>query len=183
MITTSRMRALLLVLSTASIAACGAEGGDGSFTPNLPKDEPPTSQLEDPQPIDRVVDGDTLDIYLDGVAETVRVKGIDTPELYSEPVEDFAALARDFTLSRVGAAVDVVFDSACGASPLSTCRDSYDRLLAYITVSNGDDLAAGLLERGLARVYVYGGEHFDRRDEYEAIEDAARAQNLGIWSD
>jgi micrococcal nuclease len=166
----------------ASIA-CGGAAGDGASAPTFTEHLPPTSQLEDPQPITRVVDGDTLEIELDGEPETIRVKGVNTPELYSEPPEAWSSQARDFTLSLVGTEIDVIFDSACGANPLQSCRDDYDRLLAYVRVASGADLGAELLERGLARIYIWNNEHFDRRTTYEGLQAAAQSANRGLWSD
>ncbi len=143
-------------------------------------DDPPVSYLEDPVPVTRVVDGDTLELTIDGIEETVRLKGLDTPELYSDPPEAYAAEARAFTQAHAGTEVDLIFDSLCGTP--SACRDGYGRLLAYVRVANGDDLGAEVLAHGLAEVYVFNNEQFDRRSAYEALEAQAQADGLGMWS-
>lgn len=142
--------------------------------------------LEDPVRVLRVIDGDTLEIDLDsnddGEPDHVRMKGIDTPELFSDPgPQPFAEAARDYTLSHVGTDVELVFDSGC--QTITACRDAYDRILAYVKLSNGGDLAAQLLSQGLARVYVFHSEQFDRRAQYEALSAEAQDAELGLWGD
>ncbi len=79
--------------------------------------------------IDRVVDGDTIDVRVGGRVERVRLTGIDTPELAHRP-EDVAechaeeAAAYTAALLPVGTAVRLERDVVG--------RDDYGRLLAYV---------------------------------------------------
>ncbi|MEE8409892.1 MAG: thermonuclease family protein [Myxococcota bacterium] len=145
------------------------------------------SLLTDPVPVNYVVDGDTIDVAFNGTNERIRFKGIDTPELHPQPdgslPEPFAEEAKDFVLLNIGTEVDLEFDSTCPQPPETECRDSTPsrRLLAYIRITNGADLGAMLLEQGLARVFIYAGEPFDRMLEYQAIEQQARDVGRGIW--
>lgn len=75
----------------------------------------------------RVVDGDTVEVALDGKRENVRLIGIDTPETVKPgtPVQCFGPRASDFTHRQLeGRTVRLVF----GVER----RDAYGRLLAYL---------------------------------------------------
>ncbi|GAB6860174.1 thermonuclease family protein [Haloplanus litoreus] len=138
-----------------------------------------------------VVDGDTLDVrFPDGRTDTVRLLGVDTPEVHTEndPAE-FEGVpdteAGRTCLRRQGEAASAVaserladrevtlrFDAAAGR------RGGYDRLLAYV-VTDGESFNAALLERGHARLY---DSSFRNRDRYAALERAAREAGRGVWS-
>ena len=82
----------------------------------------------------RVIDGDTIMIDRDGIAERVRMVGIDTPETVhpSKSVECFGREASDKTKSWLeGRRVRLVADSIEGE------RDKYQRLLGYVYRDDG----------------------------------------------
>jgi micrococcal nuclease len=93
----------------------------------------------------RVVDGDTIEIELDGGREDLRLIGIDTPETVKPgtPVQCYGPRASSFTHRLLeGRTVSVVF----GVER----RDVYGRLLGYVRL--GDRMVnAMLIRRGLAR--------------------------------
>jgi micrococcal nuclease len=182
MMTAWRITALSSVLLLGSTPGCGQES-DYYGLPAAPYEDDRVP-LTDPVQVTRVVDGDTFDIVLDGTDQSVRMKGIDTPELRPNgpyDPEECAEAAREFTFAHIGTAVDLVYDSRCGDNPLATCRDAYNRILAYVRLSSGSDLGALLLRQGLARVYRFNGEDFDSRVAYEDIQDEAEAANAGAW--
>ena len=74
-----------------------------------------------------VVDGDTIEVLIDGTEEDVRYIGVDTPESVKPgaPVECFGPEASAFNERLVdGERVGLVFDAER--------RDDYGRLLAYV---------------------------------------------------
>ena len=95
--------------------------------------------------VTRVVDGDTVEVRIDGEIEDVRYIGVDTPETVKPdtPVQCFGPRASTFNHRLVeGRRVRLVF----GAER----RDAYGRLLAYVYL--GDRFVnAILVRRGLAR--------------------------------
>lgn len=104
----------------------------------------------------RVIDGDTFKVYLACSYKlfcssvSVRVRGIDTPELRSkDPAEKQKAQeARAFTKKFLEG----------GKIRLKDCtKDKYFRLLCDVTV-DGKNLASALLEAGLAKEYEGGGK-------------------------
>lgn len=147
--------------------------------------EPVQSVLVDPLLVRGVMDGDTFEVLRNGEVLRIRMKGIDTPELSgsNDQPEPCAEDAKQFLWDTIGnSEVDLEFDSACGDNPYDTCYDSYDRLLAYVRIQNGDDLAALILNQGLARVYRFNNESFDRLSVYNSAEQRAQNDDLGIWA-
>lgn len=116
-----------------------------------------------------VVDGDTLDVVRDGVTETVRLLGIDTPERGDCGYADATALMTDLVAGRDITLVEGNRDD----------RDRYGRLLRYVEVTvDGATVDVGLrqLEAGLAaEVYDSRTGHppHDREDEYIEADEAA----------
>jgi micrococcal nuclease len=132
------------------------------------------AQSEDGR-VTRVVDGDTLHVTVDGRDETVRLIGIDTPELHKPgtPVECGArAATRVMNQLAAGRRVELVGD------PSQDDRDRYGRLLAYVVTTRGDlDLGEAMLRRGWAEVYVYD-RPFERLGRYR--EAAAAGADRGV---
>lgn len=153
---------------------------------------PPLSEGEERQAVvTHVIDGDTVDVrFADGSTDTVRLLGIDSPEVDGRnqpdefegvPDDDagrrcLATAARRATafVERhvAGATVTVVVDEAADR------RDRYDRLLAYVVLENGTDLNYRLVESGNARVY---DSTFARSDRFYAAEAEAQAAGSGLW--
>lgn len=93
----------------------------------------------------RAVDGDTIEVSLDGHAEDVRYIGVDTPETVKPdtPVQCYGPRASAFDHRLVeGRTVRLVF----GVER----RDIYGRLLAYVYLGRRF-VNAMLVRRGLAR--------------------------------
>ncbi|MBI3179695.1 MAG: thermonuclease family protein [Deltaproteobacteria bacterium] len=157
-------------------AGCGVAGDN--FAPPPPSGPRLTIVL--PVAVTAVRDGDTIEVEIEGTPDVVRFKGVDTPELATQ--DPFAQEALDYTQTNVGTEIDLEFDSGCAEPPLLYCRDSYQRLLAYIRLAGGTDLGADLLGLGLARVYIFQNEDFDRKQEYLDIEAQARDAGVGVWS-
>ena len=164
------------------------QAGTSERSPSDP-DQLPGEGAAFPYParVRSVLDGDTIEVLLgDNPAATplrVRFKGVNAPELRGENgAEPFAEEAKDFIWETIGAArVGLEFDSDCSADPYLLCYDGYDRLLAYIRTPGGDDLAALLIEAGLARTYQFRGERFDRLSLYRSLEAEAQRAQRGMW--
>ncbi|EMA28918.1 lamin tail domain-containing protein [Haloarcula japonica] len=137
-----------------------------------------------------VVDGDTIQVaYENGTGDTVRLVGVDTPEVHAEndPAEfegvpetdagasclrgagtNASSLAKQRLL---GETVGLAFD------PNLNRRGYYDRLLAYV-VHDEALFNYRLVETGHARVY---DSEFTRAERFYAAEDAARSDRRGLW--
>jgi micrococcal nuclease len=149
--------------------------------------------LAEPVTVERFIDGDTLEVRRQDRVFRVRLKGLNTPEMNydevgSEP-EPFAQDALNFAVSRASIQVGLEWDSLC-TDPFGACQegrdgqacfDRYCRMLAHVRLSDGGDLGEELLEEGLARVYRFNNELFDRLGAYLNAEDLARQNRRGVW--
>ncbi|MFO7545439.1 MAG: thermonuclease family protein [Trueperaceae bacterium] len=92
----------------------------------------PFGALAGPFTLLDVIDGDTIRVRVDGAVESVRLIGIDTPEMTfpQQGVQPGAAEARRYLQAVLGAGpVWLEFDVAP--------RDRYGRLLAYVYARHG----------------------------------------------
>jgi micrococcal nuclease len=132
----------------------------------------------EPGVVERIVDGDTLWIRLDGVTEKTRLVLIDTPEVDPEiGVECFGpeASAELERLIPVGTDVEV--------RRAEDERDRFGRLLAFVWRAD-DDLAVNreLVRRGFAEVLVIE-PNTAGADEFEDLERKAQQDNAGLWGE
>jgi micrococcal nuclease len=120
--------------------------------------------------VEKVVDGDTLVI---SGAGSVRLLGIDTPELSSTTEHRCALKARDFLAGLVGRSrVSLVFEGQQ--------KDTYGRWLAFVRLSDGRIANAELVRSGWAR--VYRGWWFSKEAEYLRFQADAQRAGAGIWA-
>lgn len=137
-----------------------------------------------------VVDGDTVKVIYKDNLETVRVLGIDTPEVHAEntPEEFYMKNTSEKRncLRTVGEKASKYAGEILEDRKVKIVRDlesdkrgNYGRLLAYIEY-NGTDLGKELLEKGHARVY---NSSFSRIEKYRELEVEAREVSRGLWSD
>jgi micrococcal nuclease len=124
--------------------------------------------------VERVVDGDTAVVSIDGRSEYVRYIGIDTPESVKPDTEPECFSYRASNENRrlvEGRSVELEFDREL--------YDRYDRLLAYVRL-DGQLVNEELLRKGLATTLTIPPN--DRyADEFSALEDEARNSGMGIW--
>lgn len=127
-----------------------------------------------------VVDGDTLDIDIpDGKYNHTRIRlwGVDTPETKNPEtgVMYFGPEAAESTKNlSYGKKVTIYLDEN------NHTRDKYDRLLAYIKLTDGRFLNEVLLSEGFA----YADTRFRHSlyHKYKQLESDARRQKKGLWA-
>ncbi|PKR79357.1 hypothetical protein CEY16_01130 [Halalkalibacillus sediminis] len=126
--------------------------------------------------VTRVVDGDTIEIQINGQEEQVRLLLVDTPETKhpSLPVQPFGPEASEFAKQKLsGKDIQLEYDGPK--------RDKYDRLLGYIWV-DGQMFNEMLLAEGLARLaYVYDPP-YTHYNAYVKAQTKAMNAGKGIWS-
>jgi micrococcal nuclease len=132
-----RRRAVVAVLATV-LAVAVLTGCRPEAAVSVP-DAPPGAAVAPNAVVERVVDGDTLEMRISGATHTVRLIGIDTPETVDprRPVGCYGpeASARTAELLPAGTAVQLQLD----AEP----RDNFGRLLVY-AVRSSDGLLVNL---------------------------------------
>lgn len=134
--------------------------------------------------VERIVDGDTIDVLIGGRQERVRLIGIDTPELAHEafgdrPANDAECFADEAqallaSLLPVGTPLRLERDIVG--------RDDYGRLLAYV-YRTSDDLFVNheLVRAGYARPLTIPPNVTFAESMVAAARGAERA-NAGLWS-
>ncbi len=161
---------LVYVLIAGGEDPADIPGGDPASRPAAGAARPPAEAR-----VIRAVDGDTIEVALDGAAEDVRYIGVDTPETVKpgEPVQCFGPEASEFNHSLVdGERVRLVFDREL--------RDVYGRLLAYVFV--GDRFVnAALIRGGYARTLEIP-PNTARADDFAAFQAQAGSAGRGLWS-
>lgn len=135
-----------------------------------------SNNLDGPYRVDRVVDGDTIILNIDGVKERVRLIGVDTPESVHPNEEknvEYGEIATAFTESSLeGRDVKLELDVQE--------RDQYDRLLAYVYI--GEEMFNKiLLEEGHAMVSTYP-PNVKYVEEFTALQKQAREEGKGLWN-
>ncbi len=126
--------------------------------------------------VDRVIDGDTVDVVLGGAVTRVRLLNIDTPETKKEntPIECLGPEASDFltALLPVGSTVSLEYDVERA--------DQYGRTLAAVFTSAGQNASVEIAARGLGYSVL-----FEPNDRYladvERAETDARNASLGLY--
>ena len=127
--------------------------------------------------VERVVDGDTIGVLIEGRQETVRLIGIDAPESVAptRPVQCFGKEASQHlgAMLPIGTEITLVRDIEA--------RDIYQRLLAYV-VRSSDGLFVNLelIAAGYAAVLNYPPNDHYASVLAEAEADAVAA-GRGLW--
>jgi len=133
--------------------------------------------LSGPYEVVKVVDGDTIDVNIDGTTEKVRMIGIDTPEsVHNDPLkntEEGTFVSEYMKAYLQGKSVYLEFDVGV--------RDKYDRLLAYVYLED-EMLNKMLLELGYARVMTIQ-PNVKYCDDFIKAQWQAKDTNQGFWKD
>lgn len=123
-----------------------------------------------------VVDGDTIDVVIDGREFRVRYIGIDTPETVDprRPVECFGREASQQNR-------ELVEGKTIGLEKDVSETDRFGRLLRYVWV-NGEMVNARLVEEGYATASVFPPD-VRHAELFAALEADARSQGRGLWGE
>ena len=130
--------------------------------------------------VEKVVDGDTIDIYKDGETVRLRLVGMDTPEVVDprKVVQCFGkeASAEGHRLLD-GQWVRLEHDAVSGT------YDKYGRVLAYVfRASDGLFYNEFMIEQGFAHEYTYSGQKYKYQALFKAAQKAAEQAQIGFWS-
>lgn len=153
---------LLALFAALPLAACEDPGptAGGPTTGGLPPGD--TATVVD------IIDGDTIDVRLNGVEYRVRYIGVNTPERADACYRE----ATDYNANLVeGREVLLVRDISE--------TDRFDRLLRYVYV-DGVFVNAALVNAGYAEARDYPPDTANA-DYLDSLESAARTADLGCW--
>ena len=170
--TRKRAIALSSILTTAALAAVGLLYGNANQlkAPDLPAITPGYYKVTE------VVDGDTIQVDMNGTLEKVRFIGVDTPETKkpNAAVQCYGPEASDFTKKALtGKSVRLEAD------PLDDNRDRYGRLLRYIYLQDGSLLEETLIRQGWG--FAYTSFPFQKKTEFIELQNEAQKNKAGLW--
>jgi len=177
----SATRALLVLLSSAALlaAACGdnedavGTGADGSSgSPSQTSASLPPGFT--PATVTRVVDGDTIEVEIEGQQFKVRYIGIDTPESVDPrtPVECFGKEASQRNR-------ELVEGQTVGLEKDISNTDGFGRLLRYVWL-DGRLVNARLVSEGYALAATYPPD-VRYSELFAQLQGEAREAGLGLW--
>ncbi|MHB1316349.1 MAG: thermonuclease family protein [Minisyncoccota bacterium] len=127
--------------------------------------------------VSRVVDGDTIEVSINGLKEKVRLIGINTPETVDprKKVECFGKQASDHAKEILtGKKVRLVTDDT------QTKYDKYGRLLAYVYTDDGLFVNKHMIAEGYAYEYTYSVPYIFQK-EFKEDQISAQYQQKGLW--
>jgi micrococcal nuclease len=185
------MRRFVFVLMCVMVAGCGnlpvtivfetprPAATSVGVTVNAPGVQPPAMPANLPSArVVKVVDGDTLDVDLNGQTVRLRLIGINTPETVDprSPVECFGREASDRAKQLLnGQTVRLEND------PSQQERDRYDRLLRYVWLADGRSFNFEMIVQGYAYEYTYDLP-YKYQAQFKQAQAYASTKQLGLWS-
>lgn len=128
-------------------------------------------------PVVNVVDGDTMDVLLDGQKTRLRLIGVDTPETVDlrKPVQCYGPEASKRAHQLLdGQTVKVTTDPSQGD------KDKYGRKLAYVWLPDGRNYAETMIHDGYAREYTYD-KAYQYKSAFQKAQADAQSKNVGLW--
>lgn len=129
--------------------------------------------------VTKVVDGDTIEVNLNGKEEKIRMVGMDTPETKDprRPVGCFGKEASNETESLLDGKMVILQKDV-------TERDKFGRLLRYIylPLGNGQTLFVNdyLVRTGFAKVYTYPPD-IKYNEQFLKAQQVAKEAKKGLW--
>jgi len=125
--------------------------------------------------VTNVVDGDTIDVLIDGQEYRVRYIGIDTPETVHPTVgeEPYGSEASDYNKT-------LVMDKTVFLEKDVSETDQYGRLLRYVWLDAETMVNALLVAEGYAQVTTFPPD-VRYADQFLEFERPTRENALGLW--
>jgi micrococcal nuclease len=165
---------ILLAAFVGFLQLLTTDGGTaGTATPTpTPTTTPPAFTHPNPQSLEQatvveVIDGDTIDVLIDGKQQRVRYYGIDAPEEGEKCYQEATERNRELVRTTVRLEAD------------ARNEDQYGRLLRYVFTNDGVSVDAALVSEGLAEAWRDDGRYANR---LTILETDARQHGTGcLW--
>lgn len=129
--------------------------------------------------VETVIDGDTFIASRNGETKTVRLIGVNTPEVDSPytSTECYGNEASAFLKDGIeGEHVTLLAD------PSQDDVDIYGRSLRYASLEDGIDVGAIIIYGGFSKEYTYDTEYYNQ-STYRELEADAKDNKRGIWQE
>ena len=151
----------------------------GGYTQLHPKSNTSQAQGPDEYMVQKVVDGDTIEVVVNGKTQTIRLIGMDTPEVV-DPRKTVQCYGREASSEghklMEGKVVRLETD------PLVGELDKYNRHLAYVWLPDGTLYNQKMIEEGFAHEYTYQSQPYKYQAQFKQAQTEAKAQTKGFWS-
>ncbi len=163
---------ILLAAFVGFLQLLTTDGGTAGTATPTPTTTPPAFTHPNPQSleqatVEKVIDGDTIDVLIDGKQQRVRYYGIDAPEEGEKCYQEATERNREL----VGTTVRLEADARN--------EDEYGRLLRYVFTNDGASVDAALVSEGLAEAWRDDGRYLNR---LTILETDARQRGTGcLW--
>jgi len=124
----------------------------------------------------KVIDGDTIKVEIGDKVETIRLLGINTPEV-ENPYRHQECFGPEASLW----AKKLLNNKKVYLLPDSQApnRGKYGRLLRYVFLPNGEFVNADLIKNGYAFEYIY--QPFQFMKYFSFLEQNAKNNKIGLW--
>lgn len=162
---------VLAVVQQPSLTPPGTHTRTPSPTPTATSPAPPTptETSEEVALVTRVIDGDTIEVFLNGQHILLRYIGVDAPE----GGEPFALEATEANQALVEGQ-EVTLEKDVSET------DSFDRLLRYVYLEDGTFVNAELVSLGLATAIAYPPDT-QHQGYLEELQQEAQDSGRGLW--
>jgi micrococcal nuclease len=131
--------------------------------------------------VSRVVDGDTIEVLVQGKEDTVRLIGINAPET----VDPKKKSAQCFGKEASDKAKEILTGKmiTLKSDPTQADRDEYGRLLRYVFLQDGTNFDEFMISEGYAYEYTFKGNPYKYQSAFKDAEGKAKENNKGLWGD
>lgn len=119
----------------------------------------------------KVVDGDTVKVLIDGSEQTIRLIGINAPEM-----SDCRGAWGGEELNKLLENQTILLED----DPTQGDKDKYNRLLRYIHTETGQNINGKMVEIGAAKEYTYDKD-YKYKDLFVTAQNLAKQDSLGVW--
>ncbi len=120
--------------------------------------------------VSSVIDADTITVGIDGVNERIRLLGINTPDCFTKVATE--------RLADIVDGKDVHLEYDLSQEP----RDTYNNILAYVYLQDGQMANRKMIADGYAYEYTYLKPH-KYQQEFKSLQNIAQASTRGLWND
>lgn len=130
-----------------------------------------------------VLDGDTLVANVAGKEVTVRLIGMDTPEVVDprKPVQCYGPQA-SAKAKEILSHKEIYIEKEKSKGKGNKEYDIYGRVLAYAKFADGTSYNQYMIEKGFAKEYTFNKEKYKYQSEFKEAQKKAKKEKLGLWN-
>jgi len=124
--------------------------------------------------VEKIYDGDTIAVIVNGQFEKIRLIGIDAPEIGQTPWGKRAKTCIESLMAAAASRISLEYDVVK--------RDKYGRILAYLWTSDGKMINEEMLLKGYAVLFTIP-PNVKYVERFRAAQKEAQQHKTGIWGE